>query len=192
MTDFLKQLNNTQIVLLVLIAVAVVYLVMRQSENLTNNSDKTGVKITNKSKDSQDPTELHQPDIPTPVMLYDRKTGVVTAASEFVGLPSEIEPTTGSELVSNYGRIDRLDDGYNGGMGLNYNMCSKSCCSPQYPPPFNLEKDVMVEKMKDKFVPNNYMCNNAWNDSGCVCMTAKQRDYIEGRGGNGTLPPYDN
>jgi hypothetical protein len=190
MGDFLKNLTNTQIVLLVLIVVAILYIFVNQSENL--ESTKTEAKITNKSNDKQDATELKQDDIPTPVMLYDRKTGVVTAASEFVGLPDEIEPTTGSELVSNYGRVDRLDDGYNGAMGLNYNMCSKSCCAPQYPPPFALEKDVMVDKMKDKFVPNNYMCNNAWNNSGCVCMTAKQRDYIEGRGGNGTNPPYDN
>ena len=190
MMDFFNKLNNVQKTLIVLIVVVVVYLLYKNyAENL---DDTTQVQITNAPNNSQDPTELKQEDIPTPVMLYDRRTGVVTAASEFVGLPSEIEPTTGSELISNYGRIDRLDDGYNGGMGLNYNMCSKSCCSQQYPPPFGLEKDVMVDKMKDKFVPNNYMCNNAWNNSGCVCMTAKQRDYIEGRGGNGTKPPYDN
>jgi hypothetical protein len=190
MTDFFKNLSNTQFVLIVLIVLAVLYIFMHKPEKLENT--KKSVQITNTSSDKQDATQLKQDDIQTPVMLYDRKTGVVTAASEFVGLPDEIEPTTGSELVSNYGRIDRLDDGYNGGMGLNYNMCSKSCCSSQYPPPFALEKDVMVDKMKDKFVPNNYMCNNSWNNTGCVCMTAKQRDYIEGRGGNGTRPPYDN
>ena len=189
--DFFNKLNTVQKTLVVLVVVAVVYIIYKQTENLDGKTGKE-VKITNTPNNKQDASELKQEDIPTPVMLYDRNTGIVTAASEFVGLPDEIEPATGSKLVSNYGRVDRLDDGYNGGMGLNYNMCSKSCCSQQYPPPFELEKDVMVEKMKDKFVPNNYMCNNAWNNSGCVCMTSKQRDYIEGRGGNGTKPPYDN
>ncbi len=188
--DFFNKLNNVQKTLVVLIVVAVVYIVYKNY--VEKLDDKAEVQITNAPNNKQDSTELKQEDIPTQVMLYDRRTGIVTAASEFVGLPSEIEPATGSELISNYGRIDRLDDGYNGGMGLNYNMCSKSCCSSQYPPPFELEKDVMVDKMKNKFVPNNYMCNNAWNNSGCVCMTSKQRDYIEGRGGNGTRPPYDN
>lgn len=190
--DFFNKLNTVQKTLVVLVVVAVVYIIYKHTENLDGKTGKNEVKITNTPNNKQDASELKQDDIPTPVMLYDRNTGVVTAASEFVGLPDEIEPATGSELVSNYGRVDRLDDGYNGGMGLNYNMCSKSCCSQQYPPPFELEKDAMVEKMKDKFVPNNYMCNNSWNNSGCVCMTAKQRDYIEGRGGNGTKPPYDN
>ena len=189
MIEFFNKLNNVQKILVIFVIVAVVYILYKHTENL---DDKSEVKITNTPNNKQDATELKHKDVPTPVMLYDRNTGIVTAASEFVGLPDEIQPANGSEFVSNYGRVDRLDDGYNGDMGLNYNMCSKSCCSQQYPPPFELEKDVMVEKMKDKFVPNNYMCNNAWNNSGCVCMTSKQRDYIEGRGGNGTKPPYDN
>jgi len=192
-----ENLTTTHKVLIVLIVIALLYLVARQSEHYTPTSKKStnvsgSAVITNQPNNKQDATEYKQDEIPTPVMLYDRHTGVVTAASEFVGLPNKIEPAEGSQLVSNYGRVDRLDDGYNGEMGLNYNMCSKSCCSQQYPPPFALEEDVMVEKMKDKFVPNNYTCNNAWNNTGCVCMTKNQRDYIEGRGGNGTKPPYDN
>jgi len=126
---------------------------------------------SNKPNNNMDATELKQPEPQHSPVLYDRKTGLVTAASDFVGLPDEIMPAWGSESVANYGRVDRLDDGYNGAMGLNYNMCSKSCCGPQYSPPFKLEEDAMVDKMKDKFVPNNYSCNNAWNNTGCVCMT---------------------
>jgi hypothetical protein len=78
--------------------------------------------------------------------------------------------------------IDKLDDGSDGDMGLLYAPCSMNCCSPQYPPPFKLSKDKHIDM--DKYVPTSYKCNNAWNNSGCVCMTKEQRDFIASRGGN--------
>ena len=74
--------------------------------------------------------------------------------------------------------------GNDGIYGLNYAMCSKSCCSPQYPTPFNQDTDVVVDKMKGEFAPNSYKCNNAWQDSGCLCMTNNQKDFLTSRGGN--------
>lgn len=181
MLDAFKKLTTVQQILVIAVVIAVVYFIYKQTENLESTD---GIVITNKPNNKDDATELKQPEPERSPVLYDRKTGVVTAASEFVGLPDEILPAWGSESVANYGKVDRLDDGYNGAMGLNYNMCSKSCCGPQYPPPFALEQDAMVEKMKDQFVPNNYSCNNAWNNTGCVCMTKKQHEYIGSRGGN--------
>ena len=180
MFEAFKKLTNVQKALVIVVVLAVVYFVYKQTEHLDSND----VVIVNKPNENQDATELKQPEPQHGPILYDRKTGVVTAASEFIGLPNEIMPPWGNESIPNYGNVDRLDDGYNGAAGLNYNMCSKSCCGPQYPPPFELEQDALVEKMKDKFVPNNYSCNNAWNDTGCVCMTKKQHDYIQSRGGN--------
>ena len=177
-----NKLTTTKKVIVVVIILIVIYFVFKKTENLEDAGKE--VVITNKPNNKQDATELKQPEPEHSPVLYDRKTGIVTAASEFVGLPDEILPAWGSESVANYGKIDRLDDGYNGAMGLNYNMCSQSCCSPQYPPPFALEEDKMVEQHKDKFVPNNYVCNNAWNNTGCVCMTKKQHEYIGSRGGN--------
>jgi len=177
-----NNLSDLQKIVIVLIVIAIVYLIYKRSETLDAGSK---IVFTNKPNNNLDATQLKQQEIPAVPLLYNRDTGIVTAASEFIGLPDEILPAWGSESVANYGKIDRLDDGYNGSMGLNYNMCSKSCCGPQYPPPFNLEEDEMVNKFKDKFVPNNYSCNNAWNNTGCVCMTEKQRDYIQSRGGNG-------
>ena len=178
--DAFKKLSTSKKVLVILLILVVIWFIFKKSEHLPEEN----VTITNKPNNNQDATELKQVEPQHSPVLYDRKTGIVTAASEFVGLPDEILPAWGSDKVSNYGEVDRLDDGYNGAMGLNYNMCSKSCCGPQYPPPFELEKDEMVEKNKDKFVPNNYACNNAWNNTGCVCMTKKQHQYIGSRGGN--------
>jgi len=179
MFEILKRMTNLQKMSVLFIALVVMYLVLRKVEGL--GSEAT---IANKPNNDQDATELKQEDLPVNPRMYDRTTGIITDASEFVGLPSEIYPANGGKAITNYGTIDKLDDGYNGEMGLNYNMCSKSCCSPQYPTPFELEDDKFVEAMKDKFVPNNYACNNAWNNVGCVCMTKEQHNYLESRGGN--------
>lgn len=112
--------------------------------------------------------------------LYNRETGQMVYGSEFLGVPDEVATAWGASFGTN----ENLDDGNNGIYGLNYSMCSKSCCSPQYPPPFALDKDVVVDKMKGEFIPSPYNCNNAWQDSGCVCMTKNQQDFLSSRGGN--------
>ena len=112
--------------------------------------------------------------------LYDRETGKIVSGSEFLGVPDEVATAWGAS----YGINENLDDGNDGIYGLNYSMCSKSCCSPQYPPPFEVDKDVVVDKMKGDFVPSPYSCNNAWQDSGCVCMTKNQKGFLSSRGGN--------
>ena len=113
--------------------------------------------------------------------IYDRLTGSVVTGSEFLGVPDEVAPAWGTS----FGEVDKLQDGGNGMFGLNYAMCSKSCCSPQYPPQgFELDKDVVVDELKDNFVPSQYVCNNAWQDSGCVCMTKKENGFLSSRGGN--------
>lgn len=122
---------------------------------------------------------LEDKDVPP---IYDRGTASIITGSEFLGVPEHIDPAWGAT----YGEVDKLDDGNNGMYGLNYAMCSKSCCSPQYPPPFEVDKDVVVDKMKGEFVPSQYMCNNAWQDSGCVCMTKNENNFLSSRGGNCT------
>lgn len=181
----MRNMSLLQKFIMVVLAVAVVYMLIRRRE-LFGSSEDSKINFDQEGSQKQfDASESSQEEMPTVPMVYDRTTGIQTAASEFVGLPEEIIPAwSDSDVISNYGNIDKLDDGYNGAMGLNYNMCSKSCCGPQYPPPFAMDKDIMVEKHKGEFVPNNYMCNNAWNDSGCVCMTQKQKDYIQSRGNN--------
>lgn len=77
-----------------------------------------------------------------------------------------------------------LDDGNNGNMVLTSSLCSKSCCSPQYPTPFSLPVDPMVCNSDKKFIPTNYTCNNGWQDTGCLCMTIDQAKFLGARGGN--------
>lgn len=78
-----------------------------------------------------------------------------------------------------------LDDGANGRMSIQHNLCSPSCCSEQYPTPFKMKYDPYVCQNKDKFIPSQIMCNNAFQDSGCLCLTKDQAQFMYNRGGNG-------
>jgi hypothetical protein len=163
-------------VIVVLLIIIVIVLATRENfESIT----PTVLKV--------DSTQMKDSNIDIPPRLYDRQTGVVTDASQFVTLPNEIVPAWGLEQdnsLNNYGLVDKLDDGNSGLMGLNYNMCSKSCCSKQYPTPFTQDVDVVAESNSDNFTPSQYTCNNAWQNTGCVCMTKKQKEFLASRGNN--------
>lgn len=66
---------------------------------------------------------------------------------------------------------------------LSFNQCSPSCCSDQWPVPFKTSDDTLCGN-KNEFVKNNYYCNNGWQNSGCLCMTQKQSDFLKTRGSN--------
>jgi hypothetical protein len=89
-----------------------------------------------------------------------------------------------SANTNSYGEMDILDDGENGNIGLHFNMCSPSCCSPQYPPPFPLPVDPMICMSEQEFVPSSYSCRNEAQNAGCMCMTKEQSTFLGSRGGN--------
>lgn len=78
-----------------------------------------------------------------------------------------------------------LDDGANGEMSVQNNLCSKSCCSQQYPTPFKQKSDPFVCGNKNKFVPSRMFCSNSFQDAGCMCLTRNQAKFLDNRGGNG-------
>lgn len=89
---------------------------------------------------------------------------------------------TPSGIPSNY---YFLDDGAGGQYSIQHNLCSKSCCSQDYPTPFKKKYDAYVCGNKSKFIPSNIMCNNTFQDSGCLCLTKDQGRFLYNRGGNG-------
>jgi hypothetical protein len=103
--------------------------------------------------------------------------------SPFVGLLRELTDPL-SKNGNEYGKTDILDDGMSGNAGLNFNMCSKSCCSPQYPPPFGIPADPLVCNSDTEFVSTSYTCNNGWQDSGCLCLSKDQALFLNKRGNN--------
>jgi hypothetical protein len=68
-----------------------------------------------------------------------------------------------SKIPSNY---YFLDDGESGNASVINNLCSKSCCSAQWPTPFRQSHDPYVCANKDKYVSSNLMCNNSFQNSG--------------------------
>uniref|UniRef100_A0A6C0E926 Uncharacterized protein n=1 Tax=viral metagenome TaxID=1070528 RepID=A0A6C0E926_9ZZZZ len=134
-----------------------------------------GILLLSNSNTEHFTEEKKETDIPIKPMILNKTTNTITAGSEFVDMPSMIIPAWGYE-------DDRKEE--NDLMGFTNNMCSKSCCSQQYPPAFELEHDAAVCSAKQDFVPNIYNCNNSWQNSGCMCMTEKQRDFLSSRGNN--------
>ncbi len=118
-------------------------------------------------------------ELPVAVPAVNQDTQSIMAGSGFIA-PKEIAPAWGS----NYGMVDGLDDGAGGNMGFHYNLCSPSCCSDQYPTPHKLPLDEVVCGQKGEFVPTNLQCNNAWNNSGCLCVKKSQFEHLVNRGGN--------
>jgi hypothetical protein len=89
------------------------------------------------------------------------------------------------DIIPAWGEYDDADVGEGvDDLGLRYSMCSKSCCSNQYPTPFDVPTNEMVCNSDAEFVPNNMTCNNSMEDSGCLCLTKKQLGFLANRGGN--------
>jgi hypothetical protein len=88
------------------------------------------------------------------------------------------------ETYSVYEKNDTLNGSLDNKFMFQNNVCSKLCCSPQYPTPFNQTIDHMTAGNTDDFVPSNYTCNNGWQNTGCLCLTNDQSNFLKNRGGN--------
>jgi hypothetical protein len=86
-----------------------------------------------------------------------------------------------------------LDDGGSPGgeYSIENNLCSRSCCSAQWPTPFKQKYDPYVcsngNGSNADYVAggSNIFCNNSFQDAGCLCLTKKQQQFLYNRGGNG-------
>lgn len=115
--------------------------------------------------------------------FVDPKTGTLISGPGYE--TTEVE-TPYSDIWSNVpSNYYFLDDGAGGEMSIQNNLCSKSCCSSQWPTPFKTKNDPYVCANKDQFVPSNVYCNNSFQDAGCLCLTKKQGQFLYNRGGNG-------
>ena len=114
--------------------------------------------------------------------FHDKETGAIMDGTdmETPQIEKPAEEST-SDIPDNY---YLLDDGAKGSMSIQNNLCSRSCCSEQYPTPHKLSHDPTVCMGKDKYVPSQVMCNNAFQDSGCLCLTQDQAKFLTNRGGN--------
>ncbi len=175
------------VIVIVLIIFCIILMLSRKKEHLTNTVMAPSSQSSQPSqpivpKESSHATEYKQEDTYVKPQIFDAGSGTIMSGPEFI--PSQYLSPWYQAYTGNLKNYYLLDDGAGGSAGLQFNMCSKACCSEQYPLPFKMPVDSAVCANKDNFVPNNYMCNNAWEDSGCVCMTKEQADLIGSRGGN--------
>jgi hypothetical protein len=171
---------NTKIILIVAVIIAVIILwyIYANNEKKSQLQEKFAQeeKEQNKEKMGEEPTEYRIP-------FINPQTGTLMDGPGFEKpLPNEPVVDKLSVIPSNY---YFLDDGANGEFSIQHNMCSKSCCSEQWPTPFKQKYDPYVCSNKDKFVPSNIFCNNSFQDSGCLCLSNKQASFLYNRGGNG-------
>ena len=78
----------------------------------------------------------------------------------------------------------------------NLGVCSKNCCSTQWPVPidFTEKSKVNPKTIGKKYFKSNLTCNNGIINTGCVCLTNESKKVLENRGyvnnlsmGNGLL-----
>lgn len=86
-----------------------------------------------------------------------------------------------SSFMINLGGDDPEDLDQGSGRFAKKNM---ACCSEQYPLPFKLKLDNDIAVDKNLYVPNPYMGNDSWSNSGCLCMKKSNMIKLATRGGN--------
>lgn len=116
-------------------------------------------------------------------LIFDDVTRSIMTGSQFMentGLvtPPWVAPAWDPDAYgpSSKAEIDPAD--YDNDPRMLYNKCSLSCCSPQYPTPFQGDADPFVcdKDGNNKYLASNYICQNNTGGTGCLCMTPKQVD----------------
>lgn len=147
------------------------------NEDFDNLDELDGIQLNNQNNNTNNNYES---------LIYDNTTGAIMSGSQFMentGLitPRWIPPAWDPDAhgPSSKGHLDPND--YENDPRMLYNKCSLSCCSPQYPTPFQGTVDPFVcdEDGNNKYLSSNYVCQNNTGGTGCLCMTEKQADGIQ-------------
>lgn len=207
MTDTQK-LIGVLLVTLVIYILYMMYKTCKKQESFEAKMNKQDtvtqkVNIMNTPDNKANADSYHQPEQKPQNTYVNRAKCIVTSGSEFVGLPKELEDALGNDADGNYMKVygvDGVDVEKTSALGLAYNKISRGtrCGSPQYPPPFKTTTKEDDDRINDEdsknvnYVPSGYTGYNGLSDSGNVCITEGQRNFIAGRGGNAQCADYDN
>jgi hypothetical protein len=186
--------DRTQTFILVAIVVIVVLLIsrnfnsnMRRVEGFTTQQ-KMRVKYLD-SVGGVDPADDDHEKIIHPraslkddeSLIFDNTTGAIMTGSQFmentgIVAPPWVAPAWDPDAYGPASKGEINVDDYENDPRMLYNKCSLSCCSPQYPTPFQGTVDPFVcdKNGKSKYLPSSYICENNTGGTGCLCMTKKQ------------------
>jgi hypothetical protein len=121
-------------------------------------------------------------------LIYDDTTGTIMTGSQFmentgIVAPPWVAPAWDPDAFGPSSKGELNPEDYENDPRMLYNKCSLSCCSAQYPTPFQGPVDPFVcdKNGNNKYLASNYICQNNTGGTGCLCMTQKQVDGM-GRG----------
>lgn len=116
-------------------------------------------------------------------LIFDNVTRSIMSGSQFMentGLvtPPWVAPAWNPDAYGPSSKGELNPEDYENDPRMLYNKCSLSCCSPQYPTPFQADADPFVcdKDGNNKYLASNYTCTNNTGGTGCLCMTPKQVD----------------
>jgi hypothetical protein len=192
-------MNNIETLILVAIVLLVFFIVLQSIYNGgygCTDKEKTKEKFSSIAPQKQDNIKGIDPDDSNDglikpqgpaknyeSLIFDNVTGTVMTGSQFMDstgiiAPPWVAPAWNPDVAgpSSKGEIDPAD--YENDSRMLYNKCSLSCCSPQYPTPFQGSADPLAcdKDGNNKYLASNYTCQNNTGGSGCLCMTQKQVD----------------
>lgn len=179
--DYIRSLNKKQVLTFIIVTISIVVLIWIIFPYI--RSYWKGMDVVDRPEMFNENAMGHPEKQPTELPFVGTKVGsLINGPGNEVGETGEIYQPATAMIPSNY---YFLDDGDDGRKSIQHNLCSKSCCVDQWPTPFKMKHDPYVCQNKDKFVPSRIMCNNNFQDAGCLCLTKEQAKFIYNRGGNG-------
>jgi len=119
-------------------------------------------------------------------LIYDNVTGTIMTGSQFmensgIVAPPWVSPAWAPDAFGPSSKGKFIPEDYEDDSRMLYNKCSLSCCSPQYPTPFQGVQDPTVcdEEGNNKYLASDYICQNNTGGVGCLCMSQKQVDGMK-------------
>jgi len=117
-------------------------------------------------------------------LIFDNTTGSIMTGSQFMdntGIITApwVAPAWAPDMKGPSASGELNESDFDEDPRMLYNKCSLSCCSPQYPTPFQSDADPFVcdKNGKNKYNASSHTCmNETGSHTGCLCVTKSQID----------------
>jgi hypothetical protein len=150
-------------------------------------SNVDNVKMNDPSDDMNGSLEARGNKKNYDTLIYDSDKKSIMTGSQFmmnegIVAPPRIPPAWDPDAYGPKYNGNGLDpEDYENDPRMLYNKCSLSCCSAQYPTPFQGDLDPWVfdKNGNKKYMSSSYTCTNNTGGTGCLCMTQRQVESMK-------------